>query len=165
MPGGRPTKLNDETQNAILKAIRKGAYVETAAAHAGIEKNTLYDWMKRGRRERQRINNGETPNPKETPFAKFSTAIEKEFGEAELRDLDVITKAGQDGQWQASAWRLERKFPDRWGKRSRVELTGANGSHIQVGPAIDLSKLTTEEIEVLYRLLDKSKQAQGELNA
>lgn len=25
------------------------------------------------------------------------------------------------GTWQASAWFLERRFPDKWGKRTMVE--------------------------------------------
>jgi len=34
--------------------------------------------------------------------------------------------------WQAAAWKLERRNQDRWG-RKRVELTGADGSPLEVG--------------------------------
>lgn len=47
---GRKTKLTPERQTKILNAIRAGAYVETAAAAAGINKVTLYrpghSWQK-----------------------------------------------------------------------------------------------------------------------
>jgi len=81
-----------------------GAYIETAAAYAGINKSTLYDWMKRGARA------------KSGKYKEFSNAIEKALAESEMRDLAVIAKASQEN-WQAAAWRLERKFPDRWGRR------------------------------------------------
>ena len=31
-------------------------------------------------------------------------------------------KAAGEGSWQAAAWRLERKFPERWGRREHHEL-------------------------------------------
>lgn len=101
---GRPEKLTPELQQKIVDAIRMGAYIETAAAYAGINKSTLYDWMKRGARA------------KSGKYKEFSDAIEKALAESEMRDLAVIAKASQEN-WQAAAWRLERKFPDRWGRR------------------------------------------------
>lgn len=101
---GRPEKLTPELQQKIVDAIRMGAYIETASAYAGINKSTLYDWMKRGARA------------KSGKYKEFSNAIEKALAESEMRDLAVIAKASQEN-WQAAAWRLERKFPDRWGRR------------------------------------------------
>jgi transposase len=158
----RPTKLNAETHTTIINAITAGAYIETAAAHAGIHKDTLYDWLKKGRQHSQQETNGEKLTEKQQALARFSDAIEKALGDAELRDIAIISKAAAEGAWQASAWRLERKFPDRWGKRSHVELTGRNGGHIQVGPAVDLTQLSTEEIQTLHRIIQKS-QNRGEL--
>jgi len=43
----RPTKLNFNTHNKIITAIRAGNYIETAAAYAGVNKSTLYEWLKR----------------------------------------------------------------------------------------------------------------------
>ncbi|NLJ75865.1 MAG: hypothetical protein GX325_01220, partial [Peptococcaceae bacterium] len=51
----RPRKLNEALQHKIVTAIRAGNYIETAAAYAGIHKSTLYDWLKRGEREKQRV--------------------------------------------------------------------------------------------------------------
>lgn len=101
---GRPEKLTPELQQKIVDAIRMGAYIETAAAYAGINKSTLYDWMKRGARA------------KSGKYKEFSNAVEKALAESEMRDLAVIAKASREN-WQAAAWRLERKFPDRWGRR------------------------------------------------
>ena len=50
MPGKSKTKLTPELQERILLHLRVGAYVETAAACAGIHKDTFYEWMKKGAR-------------------------------------------------------------------------------------------------------------------
>lgn len=132
MAGGRPTKLNIDTHNKIISVIRAGNYIETAAAYAGIDKSTLYDWLKRGEREKQRVAQNPRCNIRksEKPYVEFSNAVEKALAEAEVRDVAIIDKAAED-QWQAAAWRLERKFPDRWGrKRLDVEHSGEIGIKI-----------------------------------
>lgn len=135
---GRPTKFDPELGKQIVLAIQAGAYIETAAAAAGISKNTLYDWLRKGAR------------PSATPALKeFSDAVKKAMAMSELRDLAVIDKAAQGGQvlrvvtttkqgkdgqlvtkeekhltspqWQASAWRLERKHPEKWGTQRAYE--------------------------------------------
>lgn len=39
---------------------------------------------------------------------------------AEFEHLKNINSAGRMGQWQASAWFLERKFPDKYGKKDTI---------------------------------------------
>jgi hypothetical protein len=118
----RPIKLTPEVQQKIVEAIKMGNYIETAAAYAGISKNTLYDWMKRGAREKDRIaGTNRKPKATEAPFVEFSDAVEKALAAAEIRDVMLIGKAAET-QWQAAAWRLERKFPDRWGRKERLEV-------------------------------------------
>jgi hypothetical protein len=48
-------------------------------------------------------------------------AIKKASAEAEAKDLARIAAAADAGQWTAAAWRLERKYPQRWGAQ-RKEL-------------------------------------------
>lgn len=107
---GRPTKLTAEVQERIVHAVRAGNYMETAAAHAGVHKDTLYEWLKRGRAETQGA------------YRAFSDALEKALADAEMRDVATISAAGVEN-WQAAAWRLERKYPDRWGRKDRVAAT------------------------------------------
>ena len=113
---GRPTKISNEITHKIITAIRAGNYIETASAYAGINKSTLYDWLKRGEREKQRVaqNHRYKIRKSEKPYVEFSNAVEKALAEAEVRDVAIIGKASEE-QWQAAAWRLERKFPDRCG--------------------------------------------------
>lgn len=133
MAGGRPTKLNFEVQDKIVTAVRAGNYIETAAAYAGVNKSTLYDWLKRGAREKDRLaaNPRARVRKKELPFVEFSNAVEKALADAEVRDVSLIAQAA-DEYWQAAAWRLERKFPDRWGKRVDVKQDVKQEVHGQV---------------------------------
>ena len=131
----RPTKIiNKEIVAKIVKAIRAGNYIETAAAYAGISKNTLYDWLRRGEREKQRLetNPRSRMRTSEVPFVEFSDAVERALAEAEVRDVTIIAKAAET-QWQAAAWRLERKFPDRWGRRKLdIDLDQAGKVQVEI---------------------------------
>lgn len=119
----RPTKLNKETQLKVVNAIKAGNYIETAAAYAGISRSTLYDWLKRGEREKQRLAKSSRYRMKkaEAIYVEFSDTVEKALAESEMRDVLTIGKAAEI-QWQAAAWRLERKFPEKWGRTRKTKL-------------------------------------------
>lgn len=120
---GRPTKISKSLIDEFARVIKAGNYIETAAAYVGISKNTVYDWLRRGAREKERLEKNPRAKPKksEAPFVEFSDAVEKALAAAEIRDVMLIGKAAET-QWQAAAWRLERKFPDRWGRKERLEV-------------------------------------------
>lgn len=129
---GRKTKLTPERQTKILNAIRAGAYMETAAAAAGVNKETLYAWLKRGNVEPDSI------------YSAFVEAVHEAQASAELRDVLTLSKAAADGDWRAAAWRLERKFPKRWGLTTKTEHSGT----IQT-VAVDMAKLSDEQLAAI----------------
>lgn len=112
---GGPTKLTSEVVDIITRSLRMGAFVETAAAFAGVHRDTYYDWMKRGRAKGAR-----------REYREFVAEVDKAMATAEMLMLQNVTKAEE---WQASAWRLERRYPDRWGKvdRLKAEHMGKDG--------------------------------------
>lgn len=109
---GRKTKLTPETQEKICLAIRCGSYVETAAAHAGVSKQTLYTWLRKGER---------TPRNKTSIYKRFHAAVHRALATCEVKCVSTIVSASRKN-WQAAAWRLERMDPDRWGRRDHVVL-------------------------------------------
>lgn len=137
----RQSKLTPDTQKKIVDAIAEGNYLETAAALGGISETTFYRWMQEGEQA--------------TGGAKheFREAVKRAEAEAESLRVGRISKAGKDGNWQADAWYLERRYPEKWGKRL-TELTGPNGGPVQVEATHkpDLTKLSTEELR-LWRAL------------
>lgn len=150
---GRPSKINPKIQAKICDAIRAGNYIETAAAHAGIHKSTLYDWMKRGAREKDRVEKagGRAKVKKaEADFVAFSDAVEKALADAEVRDVMIIANAATT-DWKAAAWRLERKFPDKWGRKEKVQAQVEHSGAI-TSNHVDLTQLSTEELKKLAEL-------------
>lgn len=119
---GRPTKLTKELQAEIVKYLKVGNYVEVAASIVGIHKDSLYEWLKRGAREKARRKKGEKPNYAESKYVSFSDAVKSAQGKAEAINLGFIHAAARKGQWQAAAWHLERMFPAKWGRRDNLKL-------------------------------------------
>lgn len=135
---GRITKLTPDVQKRIITALEAGNYFETACEAAGISASTGHEWMARGR-------GTSNTRPQTELYAQFAEAVERASSKAEIDNLNLINKAARDGTWQAAAWWLERRFPNRWG-RTRVELTGADGGAIQ---HLDVTKLSDDELRAL----------------
>lgn len=100
---GRPEKLTKEIQSTILTFLAGGNYLETAALASGIDKNTLFHWLRRGRKA------------KSGKYRDFLIAVQKTQAEREGLDVAQVQKAGTK-DWKATAWRLERKYRKRWGR-------------------------------------------------
>ena len=105
---GRPTKWTPELQAEVVAALKAGNYLETACLRVGISRQTLHNWLNRGRTG-------------EAPYDGFLDAVEKAEAWAEVHALALIETAARDGVWQAAAWKLERKHQDRWG-RQRMDM-------------------------------------------
>lgn len=129
---GRHSLLTDETEERIVSAVRGGAYLDDASAYAGISRHTLFSWLRQGRAAAERLDEGETLSDREERLLNFLNAVEKARADASIRNLMVIQQAAQEGNWQASAWYLERTNPKKWGRHETVEITGAEGGPIQV---------------------------------
>jgi type IV secretory pathway TrbF-like protein len=125
--------LTEKIQNDIVVALRAGNYVETAAALAGVNKTTVYDWLSKGARGQGKL------------FVEFSNAVKRAQAESEARDVATVLQASATN-WQAAAWRLERKFPHRWGRKDRLE---AEIEHKGSGVKIQFVQMTAAEIASL----------------
>jgi hypothetical protein len=130
IPRGRPTKLTQELQSQIVAAIQHGCYVETAAQMVGVAKQTFYDWLKKGARAAD--TKGKL-TAAERRHLEFSDAVKRAMAQSEFRDIHVIDQAAQQGQWQAAAWKLERKHHARWGRK--VAVTDEEGGNFFDGMA------------------------------
>lgn len=108
---GRPSKLNPDCIARLVDALRAGHTRETAAALAGISRSTFNAWLAAAKES--------DANPE---LLAFSDAVKG--GELDAEDaLLAIIRAAAPKQWQAAAWLLERRHPDRWGRRVKAEVT------------------------------------------
>lgn len=139
MTNGRPIKLTPELQKKVTDMIAAGNYVETAASYAGVSKTTLYDWLKKGARSKTGI------------YRIFSNAVEKSLAESEIRDVLTIGTAAKIN-WQAAAWRLERKAPAKWGRKTNFEINPMDEHRIKIDEA---------RLEIMKEELELRKQAES----
>lgn len=110
----RPTKFTAETTKKLIEAISVGATYEHACGYAGVHYDTFNEWMKRG------------AAAKSGPYSEFSVAIKEAEAKAVIKWSALIDKAATNGEWQAAAWKLERRYPHIYGKRVQ-EITGNIG--------------------------------------
>jgi transposase len=99
----RPTKFTPQVQARILDAIALGLTYEQAATSAGVHEESFRKFRLRN--------------------AEFVGALKKAEIDGMTARLERIQMAAvRDGAWQADAWWLERRYPDQWGKRERVDV-------------------------------------------
>jgi len=117
---GRPTKLTTELMNEIAQYLRAGNYIETTAALVGIHRDSVYEWLKRGNAEIERVSksNRAKIRKREAIFVEFTDTVKKAQAQSEAMLVGLIGQAAQKN-WTAAAWRLERKYPDKWGRTER----------------------------------------------
>ena len=112
----RKSKYTPETVAKIIEAIKMGATYELAAGYAGIHYDTFNEWMKHK--------------------AEFSEQIKSAEGVGAMIWLAKIERAASDGNWQAAAWKLERRYPHAYGRNvTQMEVTGKDGGPIEVNDA------------------------------
>ena len=102
-------KYTPDTVERICQFLKAGNTRKTSAIASGISEETFYTWM------RDKL--------------EFSESIKRAEEEAVARNVAIINKAGQTN-WQASAWWLERRRKEDFGRQDRMDIT-TNGKDIQ----------------------------------
>ena len=139
------------TKRGAKEVARRLAMVEERAEEAERDLSRVRAFRTEERlRRKLRDDRDRELTSREARYVQYLNAVEKALADAEMADVAVLAKAAQGGavlgrttrtkadgsvlvterfsepQWTAAAWRLERKHPDRWGRRSvDVNVTGA----------------------------------------
>jgi len=134
----RKTKLTPALQQAIISAVAGGVPHAQAALLVDVPNATANEWRQRGE--------GRDPERPCTPlYAAYAAALQKAEAQFEARRLLRINQVAEGGvvihektttypdgrvvrevqrtapQWQPSAWLLERRWPERYGRRLAVQ--------------------------------------------
>ena len=127
-PGGAFKALGDPDRiQRLLASIRDGNYREVAIKQAGIARQTFYNWLKRAEAGEQGA-------------IQLVDALEKAEADAEADIVRNVRNASKLPQyWAAGATHLERKYPERWGRRQDDASTpkvvvqiGVNAQDVQI---------------------------------
>jgi transposase len=114
---GRKTKLTPQVQEKMVQALSVGATREHAYQYAGISHEAFYNWLEKG----------EAGKPL---YVEFYEAVKNAEAQAAVGWLALIDSAARAGQWQAAAWKLERRYPKVWGRQT-VEHTVQHGGPVE----------------------------------
>jgi len=133
---GRPTKRTPERAEKILAALRQGMTIATAVRAAGLGLSAFKTWR--------------------ASDEAFAAAIKKAIAEGEAALVGVVQRATPK-HWQAAAWLLERRWPERWARREPPPVEPR-----EEAVKYDLSRLTKEELETIVELLKRAKLKPGE---
>ena len=109
--GGCPTKLSTNVKERFFEALRSGIALEVCCTYAGISYQTYRNWMERG----EKAGRGE--------FFEFFEETTRVMAEAELKMFQDIKDAaeGENGDWKAKAFIMERRWPERYGKHETIK--------------------------------------------
>ena len=104
------TKLTEEKIQLASKLIGAGNTIQTIFGALGISKQTWYNWLNKGEKAKSGI------------YRELWEEVQKAESRAETRYVTIIAQAAEEN-WQAAAWWLERKYPERWGRKDKVDLS------------------------------------------
>ena len=147
--GRKTALLQPNLEQTLLDYIRIGTPVRIAVTTAGVSEQTFYSWINRGMAERERLKlvKGAKSNPTEVIFLKFLEQVEQAKAEAVTKKVAVIAKSGNEGDWRAAAWWLERQMPEEFGRTDRVEIGGTDGGAIRI--QVEMGELENKIAKVL----------------
>jgi hypothetical protein len=147
--GRKTALLQPNLEQTLLDYIRIGTPIRNAVVAAGITETSFYSWINRGMAERERLKlvKGAKENSTEVVFLKFLEQVERAKAEAVAKKVAVIAKSGNDGDWRAAAWWLERQLPEEFGKTDKLEIGGNNGEPIRI--QVEMGELESKIAKVL----------------
>lgn len=122
------SKATPETLDKIVGHLRRGNYREAAARAAGITDRTLQIWLKRGRENADAVERGEEALD---DFGLLYCEVLRAEAEAETRICGgIVDLAERLGKPEVLLKFLERRYPDRWGRR-QLEIRKATVDVVQ----------------------------------
>lgn len=135
---GRKLSLTPEVVEKIARHVRTGNHWGVAAQLAGVKERTFWGWVKIARDHRR----------PPAIFSQLLQALHEADAAAEAVHVQNLM-ACMRKDWRASAWYLERKHRDRWGRVERVEQRNVNKDGDDVAP--------TAGVLVMPALMDESE--------
>jgi len=151
---GRPSIISDTIKETIIKYISDGNYISVACQAAGIPQRTYHNWGTYAKDVEDYIDEHDIyiedpacltedditylreilPDNLKTKIVhwQFFHRLKTAQAKAEAEHVNHLMIAGKAGPqyWAASATYLERKAPERWGRRDAVDVNVREGTEL-----------------------------------
>ena len=111
-------KLTPELIEKLIPSIEAGNYIETVCQAHGISRNTYYLWLKKGESAKAK-----------TIYRYFYDMVKDAEARAEQRLIEEWREKLQVSPTNYKDF-LERRYPERWGKKDIVKHQGDNENPI-----------------------------------
>lgn len=98
-------KLTPELAKEAIKLVQNGASNQDVISWLGVNESSFYAWLREPKNEAQRT---------------LAQGMKKAEAERKLWHIQRINKAAEDGDWKASAWYLERRYPQEFARTQRI---------------------------------------------
>lgn len=147
---GRRSKLTDAVVDEVVKAVAVGAPQKAAAQAAGISESAMYQYLQTGeavqaaRADAEREGRRYRPTAHEARCLDFLERLARAREEAHVRYAAQLAKYAREGDVRAVTFWLERRRPEFWGRRDRLDHTHHAGDD-----APDLAQIVGDDPEVL----------------
>lgn len=105
---GQKPRLTPELAEQAIQLVKGGASNQDVIAWLGIGDSTFYRWLR---------------EPKDEAQEALAEGMKRAETERKLWHLQRIHKAAENGDWKASAWYLERRYPNEYARTQRIAGT------------------------------------------
>jgi hypothetical protein len=107
--------IKGQVKEHLLAALKVGCPISVATQIVKVDQTTFHRALKRSPQLRQEV--------------------EQAQGQLIQGLASTILLAGRNGQWTASAWLLERRWPEFFGRVERQEVSGPGGTPLAIASA------------------------------
>lgn len=98
-------KLTPELAREAIRLVQNGASNSDVISYLGVAESTFYAWLR---------------DPQNDAQVELAQGLKKAETERKLWHLQRIHKAAEEGDWKASAWYLERRYPNEYARTQRI---------------------------------------------
>lgn len=179
--GGRPTVMTEDRQEDVLKCISLGMTRERAAAYAGISIAVFYAHQQRYPEFQERVKQAESKCQahclaaiRKAGMPRYQDKTRTRFGppgrdgKPTLIGKTVEHTKKDEGEWEASAWLLERRWPNEYGKVDRhlIHTTSREGGPMEADYIAAIQRalgMHGQLIPIGEKMLAENSNGQGDV--
>jgi transposase-like protein len=156
-------KLTDDLHQKVVKAIEVGAPYRAVCESLGIGERTLYRWLQEGAAADEAMTEA-PPGYRENAATRrkrlFWQDVTRARAAAHVAYAALLRRYAQEGDPRSVMFWLERRHPQEWGKRDRLDL--ASTAADETPDLTDVVRDDPEVLDLIDALRDRIAQAQAD---